>query len=494
MDIEGVGVYLEHVLRSPRFRRAPSLAHLLRYVVSQSASDNSASLRESVIGIEVFGRPSDFDCRIDTIVRVQAHRLRKMLEAYYAEEGRGDPYRIVLPKGSYAPKVLPGPGLEQRRAEENAPPADLPPGPTVDGGVILRHAQDDSREETKQERTAVTSQGNTLAVPGATEAAKATPALSMPMPASATFGRWSLLLSAFCSGGLTVYLFAVTSGIHALGTPTAIVQPASESLRHGRLAMLWGPFLDAAKKSVIVYTNPVFLRNETHRLYIPYEGPINAPAGARLNPALSEVGLGSKLVNQPWFFSDGWTGTGEVLAVSKLTRMFTEAGSTLEPRRSRILTYDELRNKNAIFVGSAWGNVILKQIPLEGRRPFHESAILSNQVIFNVSPGPGEAGKYEQERDPKTREIVTSYCLFSVLPGVSPGTKIIASAGMSTHASWGAINMLSTNEGIAALAKKLQSGNSLPQYFQAVVKTNVVNGEATENRIVAARRFDPPAH
>lgn len=453
LGVDEVSSYLEQVLHSPRFRRAHSLVHLLRYLVTHSVADGGSSLKESVIGIEVFGRASDFDCRIDTIVRVQAHRLRKLLETYYAEEGKGDRYRIVLPRGSYVTKVL------EAGASDSAVAAALETDtPTVElDRAIVEHVT-------------------------------AAPVIVEKDPHF--LRNWWITAAAFCLGGASVYFIGNATGNRAQAAHVA-ARPAIESLRTGLLSGLWGSFLDSKTEAVVVFTNPAFLRNEKHRLYVPYDGPINAPSGARLD--LSPGDPHSKRGMSPspsWFFSDGWTGTGEVLAVNKLTRMFTEAGSTLKVRRSRTFTYEELRNKNAIFVGSAWGNPIMKQIPVSGKLPFRENAVLSNQVISNLAPRGGEESRYEQLRDENTKEIITSYCLFSLLPGLSPGTKIASSAGMSTHSSWAAIDLLSSSRGIASLAAKLGSPSKVPDYFQAVVKTTVVNGEATDSQVVAARGIE----
>jgi len=61
-----------------------------------------APIKEHQIATEVFGRPSDFDPQLDSLVRVQAGRLRTKLAAYYESEGMEDQVLIDLPKGSYA--------------------------------------------------------------------------------------------------------------------------------------------------------------------------------------------------------------------------------------------------------------------------------------------------------------------------------------------------------------------------------------------------------
>jgi TolB-like protein len=60
-------------------------------------------VKEYTVGVEAFGRPADYDPKIDPIVRVQARRLRAKLDEYYATEGATDTVRITLPKGGYVP-------------------------------------------------------------------------------------------------------------------------------------------------------------------------------------------------------------------------------------------------------------------------------------------------------------------------------------------------------------------------------------------------------
>ena len=60
-------------------------------------------LKEYTIATEVFGRRSDYDPRIDSVVRVQAGRLRTKLQEYYTAEGKNDQIVIDLPKGHYHP-------------------------------------------------------------------------------------------------------------------------------------------------------------------------------------------------------------------------------------------------------------------------------------------------------------------------------------------------------------------------------------------------------
>ena len=94
---------LERVLASPQFADTTRLNRFLQYLVERTLDGDAESLKGYTIGVDVFDKPDDFDPAIDTIVRVQAGKLRTRLDLYYADQGRDDPLRILVPKGSYAP-------------------------------------------------------------------------------------------------------------------------------------------------------------------------------------------------------------------------------------------------------------------------------------------------------------------------------------------------------------------------------------------------------
>lgn len=97
---------LEAVLNSRLFTRAPSLVNILRYVCDRHFEGQAEDLKEYSIAVEGLGRPPDFDQKKDSIVRVEAHRLRRRLADYYKTEGAGHDIQIEIPNGQYAPRFL----------------------------------------------------------------------------------------------------------------------------------------------------------------------------------------------------------------------------------------------------------------------------------------------------------------------------------------------------------------------------------------------------
>ena len=61
----------------------------------------AGELKEFTIAVEAFGRSDDFDPKLDSIVRVEMHRLRRRLREYYSGRGAAAPVKILLPEKSY---------------------------------------------------------------------------------------------------------------------------------------------------------------------------------------------------------------------------------------------------------------------------------------------------------------------------------------------------------------------------------------------------------
>ncbi|WP_438747655.1 hypothetical protein [Pararhizobium sp. O133] len=95
---------LDAVLSSALFARSERLRAFLKYVVEKEMEGTGHQLKGYTIGIDVFDRPQAFNADSDPLVRVHAGKLRKLLTAYYAGEGAGDPWRIDIPKGTYVPE------------------------------------------------------------------------------------------------------------------------------------------------------------------------------------------------------------------------------------------------------------------------------------------------------------------------------------------------------------------------------------------------------
>ncbi len=106
---------LQRILASRAFARAEQLRHLLSYVVEATLDGRENTLKETVLGVELFDLSADFDPKSDPVVRMAMRRLRDRLQQYYTNEGATDSIVISLEPGSYVPRFGPRNDCEQQR-------------------------------------------------------------------------------------------------------------------------------------------------------------------------------------------------------------------------------------------------------------------------------------------------------------------------------------------------------------------------------------------
>ena len=111
---------LQAVLQSHAFARSPTLTHFLSYLCEKAFAGESGQIKEYSVALDVFGRRETFDQDTDSIVRVQANRLRKRLNEYYLSEGARHTLRITIPVGQYVPVFERSPECEDRAPESTS--------------------------------------------------------------------------------------------------------------------------------------------------------------------------------------------------------------------------------------------------------------------------------------------------------------------------------------------------------------------------------------
>ena len=136
VSTEAILSQLEKILASPGFTHSDRMVRFLRFTVDQVLKGHATELKETVLGMEVFDRPSSFDPRTDTIVRVEARRLRTKLKEYYENGGRWDLVEVEFPKGSYVPtfrkRVAGDPSLDVPLPTHSVPEIESSPTSVID--------------------------------------------------------------------------------------------------------------------------------------------------------------------------------------------------------------------------------------------------------------------------------------------------------------------------------------------------------------------------
>jgi hypothetical protein len=101
LEVEAARAQVERIFQSRTFRNADVLRQLLTYLVDASLSGTADELKEYTVAVDALGKPSSYDPRQESAVRMQVGRLRQKLADYYRTEGVEDPIVIDLPKGGF---------------------------------------------------------------------------------------------------------------------------------------------------------------------------------------------------------------------------------------------------------------------------------------------------------------------------------------------------------------------------------------------------------
>jgi hypothetical protein len=104
-DIASLQEHLKEVIEGDVFKGSHRSGQFLQYIIDQAIAGHFESLKERVIGMELFGRSASYDTGDDAIVRVTASDVRKRLLQHYGRYGATSEYRISLPSGSYIPEI-----------------------------------------------------------------------------------------------------------------------------------------------------------------------------------------------------------------------------------------------------------------------------------------------------------------------------------------------------------------------------------------------------
>jgi hypothetical protein len=232
----------------------------------------------------------------------------------------------------------------------------------------------------------------------------------------------------------------------------------------------WEPFLQAAQPPIIVFSNHRFAGSSATGLHSFREG-----------------------VDQPSELNDTYSGTGTVMAVGELSSLFCLAGRSPRLKRAELLTWDEARDANVIFLGAPEANSRLSEIAVLRQFAFkssREEPRLGTGGIVNLHPGPGEEAIYFGAVRPYTSD----YAVIALLPNLNPAHKLLVLAGTNTYGGQAAAELLTRADLLDDLRSRLSVPKSRPvPDFEALVKVTVNGGVPVQPQIVKVCLHTPAA-
>lgn len=428
---------LERVLQSQTLAGSESLRGLLQYVVLKAMGDQATHLKEYTIATEVFGRSGDFDARTDSVVRVQAKRLRAKLQEYYDTEGKSDKVVIEIPKGHYS--------VTFSRAR-NVQAADI--------------------------------------------ALEAKPEIAAVIPAlhSDRYKTWSIaLIPAVVVLAIAVVVLTVSNRDLRKQTTESISTKGEADA-----GAVWKPFLSIGAPTLLVLSNPAVYRFSNAAdpdVLLKKSVELTPEQAGWLAEALKDRFVMRqnripKLILAP----ADYTGVGEAIGLQLVADLFRSAGRNITLKQSRTVSAEDMKTYNVISLGSVWAN------DWSGKLPIKEDFTYSvNATIINASPGPGEENEYRPRFNERTGDLIEDYGLITVKPGVTDETTLMILAGVKSEGTQAAAEYVTKKEYLNTLNQHLQQlsvKSGPPKYYQVLLKVDVDNGIPITASIVAIHRLE----
>jgi hypothetical protein len=190
---------------------------------------------------------------------------------------------------------------------------------------------------------------------------------------------------------------------------------------------------------------------------------------------------------------DHYTGVGEALAIHALDRTFGSLHRQLRVKRGSLLSIDDVKNNDMIFVGSPAENLTLREIPNSQEFVFRrlESGPRKGDLsVTNVHPQPGEAEYWIGS--PSHSALSEDYSVIALVHGLNPAKSVLILAGTTTIGTQAAVEFVCQENSLEELLPRLKfSSTGELEPFEAVLRVKVTRGVPVESAIVAMRTRKP---
>jgi hypothetical protein len=426
-DIGAARSELAVVVASSTFSRSPRMSRLLIYLCEKFFAGESDQIKEYNIAVDLLGRSPSFDPADNASARVEVHRLRKKLRAYYEAEGADRELRIEIPAGTYVPQFVP------KRL-------DTPKPEPVTAAIAV--------EVEAQEPLVVAE----LAIP--TEELAPTPIRSrLRLPR-----RWPWLAAA---------AVLVVAGI--LVALQLMRKPNPE------FDAFWRPAIESAASTMIVMAHPIVYHPTTraNQLHSQLHGSPPLPVQIPLD-------VPPNLLNGSDFVAvfDQYVGFGDTVAVSGLTTLFARHGGAVNVRLASKTEFADMGDSPAILIG-AFTNRWTIELTQKFRYSFflhsgHKPSILDRQTNSRWFTDKADNGNSNED-----------YILICRLPKSQTGGFAIVGAGLTQYGTEEAGRILTHPEALSPILRQLPKGWEWKN-VELVLHSQIVGGTPTAPDLTAS--------
>jgi hypothetical protein len=231
--------------------------------------------------------------------------------------------------------------------------------------------------------------------------------------------------------------------------------------------IFWGSFLSGPQQPWVIFSNGAFVgRPETGMRYF--------------DPKRDSRSV----------ILDHYTGVGEVLAVHELDNVFAQLGRPILVKRGSLLSLDDAKNNNLIFLGSPAENLPLRDIPNTQEFVFQQLTSgprKGDLAILNMHPQAGEPNAFLAS--PSNQPLTEEYSVIARVREGNPSQSVMILAGTTTIGTQAAVEYICRPSSLQDLLQKLgvsKPGDLKP--FEAVLRVKVTRGVPVAMELVSLRK------
>jgi hypothetical protein len=160
-----------------------------------------------------------------------------------------------------------------------------------------------------------------------------------------------------------------------------------------------------------------------------------------------------------------YTGIGEATGAFQLCKLFLGRGQDLSLYRNSLLSWENLRETNLIFLGAPKYNLHLEDIPVE------QHFVLGRGGIPNLAPRPGEPSMYGEVWNDDHSALLEDHAVVIRLPGLHVQGQVTVLAGRSTEATLAAVEYVTQPQYARELVHNVRlASGELPRSYQVLVR------------------------
>jgi hypothetical protein len=447
-DAEERRALVKRIVASSSFAKSNRLSEFLKYVYVLAEKGRFDDINEQGIGSAVFGRTRGYDPGVDSIVRSHASRLRHRLREYFEREGLHEPLILHIPRGSYIP------AFELRTA-------DVLPESTATAQALQDENVSQAKADVSGEKTPPPS------------CSRETPIEEHHIePASRKMIQ--RLGIALIVAGVVIVLLAILLLRH---TPIALRPRGEDTVTRNPL---WKQFIAGpATKTVVVSSDSGLVMYE-HLTGRPVS-LASYMSGDYLKQTSSDT-VPDEVVRK--FGTRRYTPALDLTVLDRITRIFGEGRDRLSFRYARDVRMEDLKQGNAILLGSAESNPWVQLFEPSMNFLFQDDLLHDKAQMLNRHPLPGEALHY----DSTPQDLApTVYGVVAYRPTIQKSGHVLILEGQTMAGTQTAVDFVFDDSYLLPFLKKIRRMDGSIPFFELLLRSSSFGGQSSRIEIITYR-------